>query len=805
MRSDNRLAVNAALALAYAGLGYLTLHVGQTAGIELRQTLWLPSGVALAVSLLVPYRVWPGTAVGAFAASLLDTSGLLFSVGTAFANGLEIGFATWLLRRIGFVADLSKPRGIVYLVVLAAGLAAAISALISTSAYVLSGGVPPDQFGRIWIMWWLTHGMGMLMVAPSAIALAHHRPADLGALRPIATILAAVLVATWIPFRAPPESIASQLFFVPLFLLLFAAIRTEMLGAALGTLIITVAAIGGAVLQAGPLVGDTPNETLFLTWSFVSVTIATVLVAAAVATERTKVSQTVAVGARRLAAVLDATGDGILVVDGSGRVTDVNRPFLEIAGIEDRAAQIGRPGSELLAELVGAVDTPSDGLGSLGANPTSSVRFRGEIELADGRWIHVGTAPLSGPGAVTGRIWSVSDITERVQSERERQRLQDQVLHAQKLEGLGVLAGGVAHDFNNLLMGITGYADLLRDSEALDAQDQADIESIIETAAHASELCGQMLTYAGKTTPSLAPVDVGVCVEDIRRLLSVSIAKSIDLGVSLPEEPLFALADEGQFRQVLLNLATNASEAVLTDGGSGSVWITARRAHLDQAWLDRALFQEGQGPGEYALVEVRDDGVGLAPASVAKIFDPFFSSKGTGRGLGLSSTLGVIRAHRGAIAVETELGGGATFTVALPLSSPAPRAEDVPSAPTVSKGHRTVLIVDDEAHVREVVKRMLAKAGYATVEAGDGDEALAVLEATPDIDLVLLDLTMPRRDGVSTLREMRERGCSVPVLVASGYSREALPEDLPTAGFVHKPFRRHFLLDTLEGVFSPDS
>lgn len=799
--TEKRLFVNVALGVTYALTGYLTLALGSTAGIELRQVLWIPSGIAISVSLLVPYRVWPAAALGGLGASLLDGSGLLFSVGTAVANGFEVGFGTWSLRRLGFAAELERPRDTLLLVTLGAGAAAAFAALISVIALVLTGGAAWPQFGRIWLLWWLTHAMGILMVVPTALAASRRVPLERSGRRHTAGILLVVLVATWIPFSAPTGSFVAELFFIPLLLLLFAAIRTEMIGATLGPLILTVAAIAGAVLETGPFAGGTPNQTLFLTWSFTTVTIVAVLVAGAAAGERTRAAHRVVVGAQRLRAVLDATGDGILVANSSGSVTDVNTTMVELAGQLGSEDCIGNPATDLLKALDPVPDLSERERELLGAGVDSPVRLEAEVELQDGRFVAVSTAPLTSGELVTGRIWSVRDVTDRVQSERERQRLQDQLLHSQKLEGLGVLAGGVAHDFNNLLMGITGYADLLRTNHGLDAQGRADAKGIIDTAAHASDLCNQMLAYAGKATPALTPVDLSACAADIRKLLAVSVSKSVDLSLKLPEEAVFAMADEAQIRQVLLNLVTNGSEAVLSGPGSGSVQITVGSAFCNQAWLDRALIQDGLKPGVFAILQVEDDGVGLEPRVVNRIFDPFFSSKGTGRGLGLSATLGVIRTHGGTIVVDSQKGRGSKFQVALPRVESTPKSGDATPLPLKGGGQRTILVVDDEEHVRQVVARMVERAGFRTILASDGDEALAILDrSAAEIDLVLLDLTMPRRDGLSTLKEIRERGMEVPVLVASGYSRESLPVDVSISGFVHKPFRMHALHEALEAI-----
>lgn len=411
--------------------------------------------------------------------------------------------------------------------------------------------------------------------------------------------------------------------------------------------------------------------------------------------------------------------------------------------------------------------------------------------------------PLLGPAEHTGRVWSLRDVTQRVESEQERRRLHEQILHSQKLEGLGVLAGGVAHDFNNVLAGIMGYAELLLAQPKLDDEGKSDAEGIIKAAQHAAGLCGQLLTYAGKTTAVLAPVDLAECARDMRPFMAMSVSKSVELSLEVPDDEVVAVADKVQIRQVIFNLVTNASEAILEGSGSGRVLVRVGTYHCDRRWLDRAYAAEGLRAGDYAMIEVEDDGVGMNADDVTQIFDPFFSSKGPGRGLGLSAVMGVLRSHQGALVVNTEAGLGTRFQIVLPKSGQMDAADERPPGRAPIEGPATILVVDDEPVVRETVARMLRKDGHEVLQAGDGDAALELLaERHGEVALMVLDLTMPQRDGLSTLAEMRTRGYSVPVLLASGYSGEAVPADAAVAGFIQKPFRSAQLRERVAAVLS---
>lgn len=800
------IGTNLLLAAAYGGAGAATLAFGQTVGPNLSSMLWIGSGLALAVALLVPFAVWPGVALGAMVATASEGSPIAHVIATGVANGGEVALAMFLLGNAGFNRRFGTVRDVLLFLGLACGLAAAMAALVSVTALILTGGMPASAFGRIWPMWWLTHGLGMLLVVPLAL-IVRARGSELNhaSAGEAFVLLSAVGVASWISFLAPPNSLRAEVFFLPFPLLLLAAVRGDALVATLGALIATVLALVGALVARGPFSLGTSNEALFLTWSFASVTITAAVIATAVVRERALAQRELESGERRLRAVLEATSEGILVADDVGRVTDVNSAFLRLVrGSDD---DVPPPYSEVTAFLDRLRPSESDRQkhsAVLDPDIEPERTATGELRLRGGRVVEAESVPLLGPAERAGRVWSLRDITQRVESEEERRRLHEQILHSQKLEGLGVLAGGVAHDFNNVLAGIMGYAELLLAQPKLDDEGKSDAEGIIKAAQHAAGLCGQLLTYAGKTTAVLAPVDLAECARDMRHFLAMSVSKSVELSLEVPDDEVVAVADEVQIRQVIFNLVTNASEAILEGSGSGRVLVRVGTHHCDRRWLDRAYAAEGLRAGDYAMIEVEDDGVGMNADEVSQIFDPFFSSKGPGRGLGLSAVMGVLRSHQGALVVNTEAGLGTRFQIVLPKSghASAAHAGQTPRRAPI-EGPATILVVDDEPVVRETVARMLRKDGHEVLQAGDGDAALELLaERHDEVALMVLDLTMPQRDGLSTLAEMRTRGYSVPVLLASGYSGEAVPADAAVAGFIQKPFRSAQFRERVANVLS---
>lgn len=801
---------NLLLALVYATIGQATLALGEFGGVELRRMIWASSGIAVIAGLLLPFPVWIGAALGGAMATFISGGLPLHVVGTGIANGLEVAVAVALLRRVNFDASLERVRDILLLIALASGVAAALGALLSVISLDLVGGVKDGAFDRMFLFWWLTHAMGILLIAPVGLTLSRSRAALLRR-DPfeVVGVLAAVAVVSWLPFGVGENEIVSRLFFLPFPLLLWAAMRLGMAGAALGGLITTWIAIVAAVMHWGPMAIGTPNDTLILTWIFSNVVILSTLISAALVEGMRRTREEHALGEVRLRAVLDAASEGIVVADAAGLVTHVNPATARIWPAALQPPAMREPIAQALAPLAALLEAPAE-RALLTAVPEST-GVRGVLTLPDGQVWEVGVDQLSGVDILGARIWSFHDVSARVRAEAERLRLEAQLLHTQKLESLGVLAGGIAHDFNNLLMGIRARAELIGMTERLDPEIGEDVTAILKASDQAAALCRQMLVYAGRGSLAVHTIDLSACAREIQEMLRSSVSRRVDLALALSEQPLWVAGDITQLRQVVLNLVTNASDAVESTGHAGTVKVATRRALVDRDWLSRAIIGNELAAGEFAILEISDDGVGMDEVTARQIFDPFFSSKGAGRGLGLASTLGVIRSHKGALLLETRPGTGTRFQVALPLTTHAGAPEHAApehaaparTARTAFRG-RTVLVVDDEPEVRVVVTRMLQGMGLTVRQAGDGDAALEALEvrgAAP-IDLVLLDLTMPKRSGPSTLTEMRARGMTVPVIIATGFSAEAVPEGSVIAGFLQKPYHVDALEQAVATVFA---
>ncbi|HEO69850.1 MAG TPA: PAS domain S-box protein [Candidatus Hydrogenedentes bacterium] len=412
-------------------------------------------------------------------------------------------------------------------------------------------------------------------------------------------------------------------------------------------------------------------------------------------------------------------------------------------------------------------------------------------------WAEVTISFLSdGTGHPVGILGVARDVTQR-------RRLQAQVQHAQKLESLGVLAGGIAHDFNNLLMGILGNASLALMELSPKTKAHRNVEQIERAGMRAAELAKQMLAYSGKGRFVVEPVSVPELVEEMAHLLDASISKKAVVKYNFADNVPQVEGDPTQIRQVIMNLITNASEAL--EEKSGIISISTGVTYIDRTYLADTYVDDDLPEGPYAFLEVQDTGCGMDEETKRRLFDPFFTTKFMGRGLGLAAVLGIIRAHGGAIKVYSELGRGSTFRVFLPCAeSTAQATRDSTEEDVVWRGAGTVLLVDDEETVRTVGKMMLEELGFNVLVAKDGQEGVDVYrEHANEVDIVLLDMTMPRLSGEQAFAELRRIRPDVRVLLSSGYNEQEATHRFAgkgLAGFLQKPYQPMALRDKLREI-----
>jgi PAS domain S-box-containing protein len=407
---------------------------------------------------------------------------------------------------------------------------------------------------------------------------------------------------------------------------------------------------------------------------------------------------------------------------------------------------------------------------------------------------------------------SARDISARKQAEIERLRLEEarrsleaQVQHAQKLESLGVLAGGIAHDFNNLLGGILGNAELAFARLDSASPVRSLVQEITRAADRCAELSNQMLAYSGKGKFVLERIDLGQMMREMVDLLHLSISKKALLHFELSKNLPAVEVDPTQVRQVVMNLITNASDALGED--SGHIFLRTGVQNYEPE-ADQHFPGPSLEAGTQVFLEVEDTGCGMDEMTRSRLFDPFFTTKLTGRGLGMAAVLGIVRAHHGTIQVESFPGEGTTFRVLFNASTSLPTVH--PKRPVERakpwRGTGTVLVVDDEEVVRVLARSILEEAGFEVLECADGRAALDLFKChQQDIVVVLLDMTMPKLDGSETFRELRQVCPEVRVILSSGYSKQVALRRFTEhgiAGFLQKPYRPNNLLEKVQEVLA---
>jgi two-component system cell cycle sensor histidine kinase/response regulator CckA len=394
---------------------------------------------------------------------------------------------------------------------------------------------------------------------------------------------------------------------------------------------------------------------------------------------------------------------------------------------------------------------------------------------------------LAANGQVEAVAGSTRDVTERIRAEEQERERQAQLRDSARLESLGVMAGGIAHDFNNLLVGILGNASLL--AETAQASERAIANEIVLAAERAAELTRQMLAYSGKGRFVIEVLDLNTLIRENLTLLRASLSRSVSVKLELGCEECFVEADRTQIHQVIMNLLINASEAVGDRPGEVAIRtaLIERRDSRFSAHLHTVV-----AAGSYALLEVQDNGVGMAPETLKKIFDPFFTTKFTGRGLGLAAVLGIVKGHHGDIDVGSQPGVGTTIRIFLPASERAGSSRQGPDPVAVVRApNQTVLVVDDEAIVLKTAAAALERGGFRVLAATNGAEALDVLRADANISIVILDLTMPVMTGEQALPLIRAAYPEIPIILSSGYNEAEISRRFASAGIagvLQKPY-----------------
>ena len=492
---------------------------------------------------------------------------------------------------------------------------------------------------------------------------------------------------------------------------------------------------------------------------------------------------------RRHLTAMETSIDGIAMLDASQAFIYANNAFAALYGYDQPDALFGHdwhqlyPASEverIQQELVPALRGIGKWRGEATGLRLDGSTFQQEVSLVR---------------LETGEITAVvRDITQRLDAEEALRR-------SQKLESLGVLAGGIAHDFNNFLAGMLGQISLARAKLSFDNPAYKHVEKAITSATRAADLTRQLLAYAGKGNFQVSRVNINDLIRDNMNLLETVVPKQVMLTYNLSDDLPPIEGDIGQIQQVVMNLIMNAAEAVGTKNGNVRVRSYAHTI-TDTVTEVSTIGVEQLAAGPYICIEVMDEGDGIDKKVIERIFEPFFSTKGYGRGLGLSATLGIIRAHKGGLQVESQVGQGSTFRVYLPALVRAQVMPIVKLNPVTEKITGTVLVIDDEAAVRDSLSEMLEMVGLQVLTAANGLEGLECFkEHQAEISTVVLDVHMPVMNGLDTLRALQAIDPNLGIVLSSGYSEYAITDHVinqPTVTFLQKPYSMEAVLQRVE-------
>jgi two-component system, cell cycle sensor histidine kinase and response regulator CckA len=534
---------------------------------------------------------------------------------------------------------------------------------------------------------------------------------------------------------------------------------------------ITIVSLQHAGVLSAPF--ELPNATMIAAFNLILLNIAGALTAV--------LSRALRESRRRLRATyqdlerfVEAIPDVIYVVDRAGRLTLWNQKLESVTGRGHEALR-----GELLTELLAEDDRETFGAALRAALEDRPFEIESRLRGADGALIAyqwTGAALTDEHGRVSGLTGVGRDVTERKRAEDILRQRETEMRQLQKIEAIGRLAGGVAHDFNNVLTVVIGRCQLMLSRYQPDDPAYQDLDQIESTAQRAATLTRQLLAFSRNQASARQPLDLNATVTSVSDMLARLIGENIELAVTLDPKLDLVMGDPGQIEQVIVNFAVNARDAM---PNGGRLTISTRNVMLNAAFV---AAHPTVAAGPHVLLEVQDTGVGMDEATLQRAFEPFFTTKeaGKGCGLGLSTVYGIVKQHEGYAAVESTPGSGATFRVYLPrIEAPVAAPRDESGRGPLPRGEETILLVEDEAAVRGLVREILSRLGYRVLVASDGIEALAVSQRFAEpIHLLLTDVIMPGMDGRELAERMMVARPDTRTLFMSGYADPPIPDDV---------------------------
>lgn len=496
---------------------------------------------------------------------------------------------------------------------------------------------------------------------------------------------------------------------------------------------------------------------------------------------------------KRLATAIDQTADVIVITDTNGIIQYVNPAFEKLTGYPKETAiglnpsvlQSGKHQPSFYRELWNTISSGRVWHGNLINKKKNGELFTEEATI---------TPVIDGSGEIINYVAVKHDISRELE-------LEQQLRQAVKMEAMGTLAGGIAHDFNNILGAILGYTRMAMDDLSTESQPYQDLCKVTQSGERAADLVRQILLFSRHQEQGFIPVKIQFLINEAMKMLRASLPASITLKENIEQECPAIMADPTQIHQIIMNLCTNARQAMLAEGGTLTISLSQRDIRQEEKTAADTK------PGQYVQLTIKDTGKGIAKNTLIRIFDPFFTTKeiGKGTGLGLAVVHGIVKSHHGSITVESELQQGTRFTILLPMATTEPKSESPKNDQTIPGGTEYILVVDDEPNILMLRKRLLLSQGYQVSTFSSSIEALASFKKDPfKYDLLLTDMTMPDMDGMQLTANIKELRPTIPAILCTGNSELIDKEKAAAYGFhdfLEKPIKPITLKKTLRRIF----
>ncbi len=832
------------LALTALGQFFTFREFGQTA-------IWLPLGLLFSAYLFYGRRVRPSLVLAPLISVLLFSwlkgeTAWVAAVSGAIISPMAVLSGDYLFRKYIKRFDFYKNVLLTFRFISSMFAVSTLSATLGVLSRLLFYNFSPEIGAIIFFKWLFGDLLGLLLLTPLIFSIYHNHKIDysLGGFLELSSLFTLLAVFVSLLFGETLQiELFSSLPFLVIPLLMWIAFRFTEREAVMAAALIAILATWSGTHGFGPFASSNTDFALIVLQLYLSVVTVVALVTTAAVQERRhvqeqmrevseslekrvakrtselatlnkellievnnrkKIEKALKENEDRLSFILDNVTDAIFTLNDKGRFVFMSPSVHTLFALNRKEIEQGSFIECLSAEFQQSVQQSLDKV-IRGGEEIARLEYSVPGEDNTLYW-HATTLTreINQQGTIV-LIGVAKDITQQKEAEEERKKLEEQIRNAAKLESLGVLAGGIAHDFNNLLTAIMGNCGLAKMQVPQTSRTSTHLVKIEKASLKAAELCQQLLAYSGKGKFVVQAINLNDVIREMMHLLNVSISKKVSIHLQFNESLPYIKADVAQMQQVIMNVITNASEAI--GDQTGSIVVKTDVIDLDREGLSAYYMGERLDEGRYILIEVTDSGSGMDEETMEKIFDPFFTTKFTGRGLGLAAVLGILRSHEASVKISSRPGDGTTFSFIFPPHKLSENEEKAPvkeASDATWHGRGTVLLVDDDDSIREVGRQTLEQAGLKVITAGDGEEAVHIYQSRKnDIKLVLMDMTMPSLNGREAFIKMREINKNVKVILSSGYSEQEATERINERGllgFLQKPYKPRDLIDKIKNI-----